>query len=117
MEQPSCSFLTQSKVHGTIFETVVTEAIDDVLSGLGDANKQAIYRHLKNNYGINKNEIPYKIEDFAQAIEQIFGSVATLIEIKIIGRLHAKCKDFSYTLGKEDLNFVEFVYNPRNYLA
>lgn len=91
------------------------EAIDAVLSGLGDANKQAIYRHLKNNYGINKNEIPYKIEDFAQAIEQIFGSVATLIEIKIIERLHAKYKNFLYTPGNEDLNFVEFVHYLKNY--
>ena len=94
----------------------VTEAIDDILSALGNANKQAIYRHLKNNYGINEKEIPYKIEDFARAIEQTFGSVAKLIEIKIIERLHAKYKDFSYTPKKGELNFVEFVYNLQNHL-
>src|SRR5208283_1110211 len=111
-----CSFLTQSEVPGTIFENSVAEAIDDVFSALGDANKQAIYRHLKNNYCINENEIPCKIEDFAKAIDQIFGSAAKLIEIKIIEQLHAKHEDFSYTPKKGELNFVEFVYNLQHHL-
>jgi hypothetical protein len=93
----SYSFLIQSEEPETLFETIVAQAIDDVLSDLGNANKQAIYRHLKNNYGINENEIPYKIEDFARAIEQTFGSVAKLIEIKIIERLHAKYRLLLYS--------------------
>jgi nucleoside-diphosphate-sugar epimerase len=112
----SYSFLTQNEEPEILFETVIAHAIDDVLSALGDASKQAIYRHLKNNYGINENEIPYKIEDFARAIEQTFGSVAKLIEIKIIERLHAKYKDFSYVPEKGELNFVEFVYNLQHRL-
>jgi len=112
----SYSFLTQSEEPETLFETVMAQAIDDVLSDLGNTRKQAIYRHLKNNYGINENEIPYKIKDFARAIEQTFGSVAKLIEIKIIERLHAKCKDFAYTPKKGELNFVEFVYNLQHHL-
>ncbi|MGO8805025.1 MAG: hypothetical protein ACLQO7_00260 [Candidatus Bathyarchaeia archaeon] len=112
----SYSFLTLNEEPETIFKNAVAHAIDDVLSDLGNINKQAIYRHLKNNYGINENEIPYKIEDFASAIEQIFGSVAKLIEIKIIERLHAKYEDFSYTPEKGELNFVEFVYNLQHHL-
>ena len=121
MDQPqsilsaSHSSLTQIETPEIIFETVVAEAIDDVLSGLGDVYKKAIYRHLKDNYGINKNEIPYKIEDFARAIEETFGSVATLIEIKIIERLHAKYKNFVYTPEKGELNFVKFIYNLKHH--
>jgi len=109
-------FLTQSEVPEIIFENAVAEAIDDVFSVLGIENKQAIYRQLKNNCGINENEIAYKIEDFARAIDQIFGSGAKLIEIKIMELLHAKFEDLSYIPKKGELNFVEFVYNLQRHL-
>ena len=112
----SYSLLTQKKESEALFETVIAQAIDDALSPLGSHSKQAIYRHLKNNYGINENEIPYKIEEFARAMEQTFGSVSKLIEIKIIERLHAKYKDFLYTPKKEELNFIEFVHNLQHHL-
>ena len=111
-----CSFLVQNELLKTNFEMGVTEAIDDILLSFGNIVKQAIYRHLENSYGIKKEEIPFKIEDFANAIEQTFGSVAKLIEIKIIERLHAKYKDFLYIPKKGELNFVEFVYNLQNHL-
>ena len=105
----------RNKESETVFENALGQAIDNILSALGNANKQAIYRHLKNNYGINENEIPCKIEDFACALEQIFGSAAKLIEIKIIEQLHAKYKDFAYAPKKGELNFVEFVYSLQHY--
>jgi len=111
-----CSFLVQNEPFKTDFETAVTEAIDDILSSFGNMVKQAIYRQLENRYGIKKEEIPFKIEDFADAIEQTFGSVAKLIEIKIIERLHAKYRDFFYVPNKEELDFVEFVSNLQHYL-
>ena len=100
----------------TKFETAVTEAIDDSLSALGVANKQTIYRHLENRYGIKKEEIPFKIADFAHAIEETFGSVAKLIEVKIIEKLHAKNKDFHYVTKKDELNFTEFISCFQRYL-
>jgi hypothetical protein len=93
----------------TKFETAVTEAIDDSLSALGATNKQTIYRHLENRYGIKKEEIPFKIADFANAVEETFGSVAKVIEVKIIEKLHAKNKDFHYVTKKDELNFTEFI--------
>jgi hypothetical protein len=94
---------------GTKFETAVTEAIDDGLSAFGVANKQTIYRHIENRYGIKKEEIPFKIADFANAIEETFSSVAKVIEVKIIEKLHAKNKDFYYVTKKDELNFTEFI--------
>ncbi len=111
-----CSFLVQNELLKTDFEMGVTEAIDEIFLSFGNVVKPAIYRHLENSYGIKKEEIPFKIEDFANALEQTFGSVAKLIEIKIIERLHAKHKDFFYIPKKEELNFVEFVSNLQNYL-
>ena len=112
----SYSFLVQDEPLKTKFETALTEAIDDVLSAFGNTNKQAVYRHLENRYDLKKEEIPFKIEGFANAFEQIFGSVAKLIEIKILERLHAKYRDFSYVPKKGELSFVEFVYNLQLHL-
>jgi hypothetical protein len=100
----------------TKFETAVTEAIDGSLSALGAANKQTIYRHLENRYGIKKEEIPFKIADFANAIEETFGSVAKLIEVKIIEKVHAKNKDFYYVTKKDELNFTEFISSFQRFL-
>jgi hypothetical protein len=111
-----CSFLVQNELLKTDFEMGVTEAIDEIFLSFGNVVKPAIYHHLENSYGIKKEEIPFKIEDFAEALEQTFGSVAKLIEIKIIERLHAKHKDFFYVPKKGELNFVEFVSNLQNYL-
>lgn len=100
----------------TFYENTLSQTIDDVLSCLGAATKQTIYQHLKNHYGIDQDEIPYQIEDFTVAIEQIFGNVAQLIEIKIIERLHAKYKGFAYSPEKGELDFTEFIYSLQEYL-
>jgi hypothetical protein len=92
-----------------IFEASVGQAIDDTLSALGESPKQAIYRHLKIVYGINKEDIPNKIEAFASALEQTFGSVSKLIEIKIIERLHSQYEDFCYVSKNGELDFVKYV--------
>jgi hypothetical protein len=110
-----CIFLANEQLE-TKFETAVTEAIDDSLSAFGVANKQTIYRHLENRYGIKKEEISFKIADFANAIEETFGSVAKVIEVKIIEKLHAKNKDFHYVTKKDELNFTEFISCFQRYL-
>jgi hypothetical protein len=105
-----------NEFHETKFEKAVTEAVDESLSALGDRNKQTIYRHLENRYDIRKEEIPRKIAGFAYAIEETFGSVAKLIEVKIIKNLHSKSRDFHYVTNKEELKFIEFINSLQNYL-
>lgn len=100
----------------TKFEKAVTEAVDESLSALGNCSKQTIYRLLENRYGIRKEEIPRKIAGFAHAVEETFGSVAKLIEIKIIKNLHSKNRNFHYATNKDELNFIEFINNLQNYL-
>jgi hypothetical protein len=97
-----------------MFEAVVAQAVDDFLSSLGESAKQAVYSHLKNAHGISKEDIPYKIEAFASAIEETFGSVAKLIEIKIIENLHSQYRDFQYAPRNGELDFVEYVTDLQN---
>jgi nucleoside-diphosphate-sugar epimerase len=91
------------------FEKLLIEAVDNAFSSLGDSCKQAIYFHLKDRYNIGKHEIPHRIEDFADALEKIFGPGAKLIEIEIMRALFTKVQDFSYSPKQEDLSFTNYV--------
>jgi len=92
------------------FEEVLLEAIDEGLSVLGESAKQAIYCHLGKTFKMNRLDIPYRIEEFTDAIEGIFGAGAKILEIQIM-----KClfKKVGYTFKNyprpKDLTFTEYV--------
>ena len=122
MEKPQVfinpSYIAIAKEESTEepFEAALVQAVNDIFSVLGESVKQSIYGHLRTVYGINKDEIPNKIEVFASAVEETFGSVGRLIEIKIIERLHSKYVDFCYFPPNGDLDFVGYVSSLRDNL-
>lgn len=75
---------------GKKFEDVLLEAIDGALSTLGENVKRVIYFHLAQKFMIAKKDIPYKIEEFSDVLDQIFGVGARNLEILIMAKLHAK---------------------------
>ena len=97
------------------FEKALLESIDEGLGCLGEKTKQAVYSHLKNNYSLSKEDIPYKIEDFTAAIENTFQKGALLLEIKIMKVLFAKI-GYRYIRmeNPENLQFASYVYALRN---
>ena len=72
------------------FEAVVLEAVDDAFSTLGENVKASIYFHLGHKFIILKLDIPYRIDDFSDALERIFGMAAKHLEILIMKKLHEK---------------------------
>ncbi len=111
-----CVFSLDERPLDPLFEETFGQAVDDILSALGEGPKRAIYHHLKNVYGIDKEDIPNRIGSFADAIEKTFGQVAKLLEIKIIERLHLQYKEFCYTPRNRQLDFMEYVINLQNSL-
>ena len=97
------------------FEEVLLEAIDEGLTCLGEQAKQAVYLHLRNKYAISKQDIPYRIEDFTEAIEDTFQTRAKLLEIKIMKILFTKV-GYGYVSMEtpESLEFTNYVYALRN---
>lgn len=92
------------------FEKLLLEAVDEGLSSLGDSSKEVVYFHLSKSFNINKLDIPYKIEEFADAIEKIFGLGAKFLEILIMKRLYEKAgQPFEYNQEQEALVFAEYV--------
>jgi len=91
------------------FEKLLIEAVDEALASLGESAKQSIYFHLENKFKIAKNEIPYRLEDFTDGLEKIFGLGAHFIEILIMKSLFEKTgQPLKWNQSKE-LVFTEYV--------
>ena len=91
------------------FIKLLREAVDEGLSSLGENSKQAIYFHLEKSFNVKKQEIPYKIEAFANAIEKIFGLGANFLEILIMKKLYEKIGQTFKMHGSENLKFTKYV--------
>ena len=72
------------------FEKILLEAVDEALSVLGENVKTTIYFHLEHKFFIAKQEIPYRIDDFSNALEHIFNVGARNLEILVMKKLHEK---------------------------
>jgi CBS domain-containing protein len=93
------------------------EAIDEAFYSLGESARKAIYAYLENSLGIKKQEIPYRINDFSDALEKILGSGARTIEILCIKNFQAKAKidykwDLPESIGSE-LTLREYMYKAK----
>src|SRR3989304_1118859 len=97
----------------TSLETTIMTAVDYSLSSFGDSFKQVIYFQLENTFHIKKQEIPQRIDEFAAAIEEMFGIGATLIEMKILKALHEQVPGFVHFPRGDDLIFTDYVKNLR----
>jgi hypothetical protein len=92
------------------FEEVLLEAIDEGLSLLGESSKQAVYFHLEKTFKMNRVDIPYRIEEFTDAIEKIFGTGAKIIEIQIMKCLFKKVGySFKHYPKQKNLTFTEYI--------
>lgn len=74
------------------FDKLLLEAVDEALASLGDSVKQAVYFHLEKSFGIKKEDVPNRIGDFAQVVENIFGPGASYLESSIMKRLYEKVR-------------------------
>jgi hypothetical protein len=97
------------------FNRFLLEAVDDGLSPLGSIAKQAVYVHLRKKFDITKEDIPNRIDEFAAAIEEIFGVGAQLIEIQIMKSLYERVGRFCRHFPKQDhLVFGEYIETTRS---
>ena len=97
------------------FNLVMLEAVDEALSFLGESAKRAIYYHLEEKFKIRREEIPVKIDDFAEAIEEIFGLGAKIIEMQIMKSLYKKVgRNFKYVPKEKDLLFTAYLKAVKN---
>lgn len=98
------------------FNSAITETIDESFSSFSNLDKEAAYRHLEKDFKIKKEEIPLKIEGFADAIEQMFGIASKLVEIRMIEAFHKRFPEFVFLPKKGDVDFKEYMVALRAFL-
>jgi len=93
------------------FKGILIEAIDEGLKSiLGENGKKVIYYHLKELYGLEREEIPEKLEIFTEYINKIFGLGAKIIEITIIKTLCLKLKLEYKEKKTKFIDYIEELY-------
>jgi len=91
------------------FEKTLIDAVDTAFSSLFDSHKETIYSYLSKCYNVNRQEIPYNVENFADALEETFGQSAQLVEMEIMKAFYAMSQNFKFTPKKEGLSFTDYV--------
>jgi hypothetical protein len=98
---------------GKKFEQILLDSIDEAFSTLGESVKKSIYFHLEHKFMIARQDIPYSIDNFSDALERIFGLGARHLEILIMKKLHEKITCFYEWNGPSwlvpDLTFRKYV--------
>jgi len=112
-EPPFLVELTFDDDDDDAFYDILLEAIDKSFLSLGEPVRKSIYLYLENSIGIKKIEIPFRIIDFQNALEKLFGVGTRILEILIIKNLREKIKikykDDVPLWSVPDLTFQEYI--------
>jgi hypothetical protein len=73
---------------------VILEAIDEAFLSLGEEARAAIYLYLEKSVGIKNQEIPFRLDDFQSALEQLFGVGSKYMEILFMKKMHSKLQTY-----------------------
>ncbi len=95
------------------FTANIIESIDEAFLTLGKNARSTLYFHLETKFAISKQDIPKRVDDFSDALEQIFGLAATNLEILIMKFLNQKVNCSFDWVGPKwllpDLTFAKYV--------
>jgi hypothetical protein len=73
---------------------IILEAIDEAFLSLGEEARAAIYLYLEKSVGIKNQEIPFRLDDFQSALEQLFGVGSKYMEILFMKKMHSKLQTY-----------------------
>ncbi|MEM1531131.1 MAG: hypothetical protein QXH19_02810 [Candidatus Bathyarchaeia archaeon] len=93
------------------FERIMVEAVDDGLNILGETVKATLLLLIKEQFHIDKHEIPKKPKEFSLALKSILGNGGEkFVENLIVRNLYAKLG-----LGTPEVNreFHEYIFEAR----
>ncbi len=93
------------------FNDLLSESIDEVLTSLGSTVRNMIYLYLNSHLHISKDEIPYRMTEFFETLEKLFGFGAKNLEKQILQTLQEKTQIMQPLMAVENSleGFVVFV--------
>ena len=106
---PAYQHVQESKLPRKEFDAILLEAVAEGLSSMGESSKKAVYFHIEKSFNIRREEIPSRVDDFARAIENIFGLGAHFLEILIMKRLHERIRGGFRWSESSDFTFSEYI--------
>jgi DNA-binding transcriptional ArsR family regulator len=71
----------------TSLDRPLIESVDAALSALGSSTRDSILLFLRKKYSISMEDIPQRIDEFLQALNELLGYGARVIEKLVIARL------------------------------
>ncbi|OLD01409.1 hypothetical protein E6H36_11855 [Candidatus Bathyarchaeota archaeon] len=89
------------------FGQVLLEAIDESLSVLGDEPRRAMYQYLATISSLQREDIPERLEDFAQGMKKALGGASNVLQKIILKKLFQKIG--STFKESQDLDLVDYV--------
>ena len=98
------------------FDQTIIEAVDLTFSKLGVRVKEAFYSSLATEYKLSKEKIPVMINEFAVALEKIFGSSALLLEIDVMKTVRKKIPEFKFEAENSELTFVSYLKSLQSFM-
>jgi hypothetical protein len=90
------------------FDMLLLRSIDEALNSMGESVSQSIYFHIEDKFGIIKDEIPVKLQEFQEGLKEIFGAGAQFVEILIMKKLHMNVGGL-VKIKTEQFRFLEYV--------
>jgi hypothetical protein len=92
-----------------LFNHILLQAIDDVLTSIGGATKNIIYLCLRDNKGISREQIPQRITEFHETLESVIGAKGgMLVEDRILQLLEARA-GVKCSVGLREASVVECI--------
>jgi len=67
-------------------DQIIVDAVDESLLIMSETVRNHIYSHLKKVYGVDRKDIPEKLEAFDKALEHIFGAEAVNVITRVIAK-------------------------------
>jgi hypothetical protein len=98
------------------FDTIVLETIDEVFSCLGNSCKKAIYHYIETECAIPRNAIPNHANELSNALQNLFGPGAGLIEIEIMKRLSRRVPEFKFSPRRSSLSLEMYLVSLSSFL-
>ncbi len=90
-----------------MFGQVLLEAIDESFLVLGDEPRRAVYQCLSTINSLQREEIPDRLEDFAQGMKKALGGASSVLQRIMLKKLFQKIG--STFKESQDLDFVDYV--------
>jgi hypothetical protein len=98
------------------FDVIVLESVEEVFSCLGNSCKKAIYHYLEFECAMPRSEIPNRGQEFSNALQNLLGPGAGLIEIEIMKKLSGKVPGFKISPRKSNLSLDNYLSSLSSFL-